>query len=752
MNSDLKVLNPTLNLNGVWRFCPDFLEEGERLGFHLPDCEDRLWREAELPCALHKACPGLESDQVRAWFRRTFTLPDEWTRRRLVLRFEGVNDHVRVWLNGVLLGTHDDPFLPFEFDPAPAIRASGRQVLALVLDRAPRPDDVPGAHTGWRREMGILRDVSLVASDFLRLAGLRIDADPVDGALRLRTRVLNGRTLPIRARVAAELIGPDGAGVQRIELGDARLAAGGETTLDAVTRVADCRPWSPADPALYRVRVVLHDGDREVDGLERAFGFRRIEARPDGLRLNGEPIFLTGFNRHEDSPRTGLAEDRELTRRDLEQMKAAGANFVRLCHYPHAAAELDLCDALGLIVLAEIPLYFWNQAESGRKNQEARARRAARQLERMIDRDAHHACILFWSVSNETHEMFPEVAASNQELIEAARRLDPTRLAVHVSNRWKTHPVFDADDVICVNGYPGLDARICGSGSDYDARRAGVYWREALARLHARYPDKPLLIAEFGGASIEGTLGHFYGEDRHAEIVQAEFAAFDAPYICGAAIWCWADHPWPPGRFFGGMPVSPYGVLTRDRRPKAAFGAARRLFLARRGQPEPAFPAAPTRLLMVRDTLDNLPEPRFPAGCGIRGMRPEDIGLWTDIQADAEPILRITPDLFRREFGQDPQAWGRRCFILTDPRGLGIGTVSAWYDRDFRGADAGRIHWVAVRRAWQGKGVGRAGLACAMRVLAQWHKRAYLVTSTERVAAIKLYRDFGFKPVEDIDG
>ena len=597
------LMRQQLELNGVWRFCPDFLEEGERFGFQQPDWDDHLWREAELPCTVDKACPGLESDQVRVWFRRSFTLPPEWTNLRLTLRFEGANDHVQVWLNGILLGANDDPFLPFAFDFSPGKYSDGHQVLVVAVDREPRPDDVPGAHTGWRRSMGILRDVRVIASDFLRVDDVRIEADPADGALRLQARIVNGRALPLRARAAAEITDPDGADVLQIDLGEVHLANGGEATLTACAHVEACRPWSPANPALYRIQVALHDEDKEVDRCERTFGFRCIEARPDGLRLNGERLFLTGFNRHEDSPRTGLAEDREMTRRDLEQMKASGANFVRLCHYPHASAELDVCDALGLVVLAEIPLFFWNDAESGRQNQEARACRAARQLERMIARDAHHASILFWSVGNETNETFPEVAASNRVLVEHARRLDPSRLAVHVSNRWKTHPNFEADDVICINGYPGLDARICGSGPDDDVEQAAAHWRNELARLHARYPAKPILITEFGAASIAGTFGHFYGEDRHAAILQAEFAAFDAPYICGAAIWCWADHPWPPGRFFGGMPDSPYGLLTRDRRPKAAFHTARRLFQARQGETEPTRPPSPTRLVKEMDGL-----------------------------------------------------------------------------------------------------------------------------------------------------
>ena len=153
-----------------------------------------------------------------------------------------------------------------------------------------------------------------------------------------------------------------------------------------------------------------------------------------GLLLNGRPIFLTGFNRHEDSPRVGMVPDMETTRRDLEDMVRMGCNFVRLCHYPHDPRELDLCDELGLLVMAEIPLYWWNGLEEGEEACAHKLDAAKRQLSNMIRRDINHPAIVFWSVSNETEEQRPEVAAGNRELVRLAKELDPTRLAVHVSS------------------------------------------------------------------------------------------------------------------------------------------------------------------------------------------------------------------------------------------------------------------------------------------------------------------------------
>ncbi len=202
-----------------------------------------------------------------------------------------------------------------------------------------------------------------------------------------------------------------------------------------------------------------------------------------------------------------------------------------------------------------------------------------------------------------------------------------------------------------------------------------------------------------------------------------------------------------PGR--NRVTVSPYGVVTRERREKRVCRALPALF----GLPPPAdVPPAPldnASVYMIRPDLENLPAVPFAEGFGIRPMTLADAGLWEDIWRDAEPFLKVDPGLFMREFGHDPAAVPRRCFLITAPNGCAVGTISAWYDRDFRGHDYGRIHWVATRPAWQGKGLAKAALAYALNVLASWHDKAYLATSVGRPGAIGLYLKFGFEP--DLD-
>ena len=319
---------------------------------------------------------------------------------------------------------------------------------------------------------------------------------------------------------------------------------------------------------------------------------------------------------------------------------------------------------------------------------------------------------------------------------------------MHVSNHWVDAPNFEEDDVVCVNGYPSIDWARRGHTPGRDLGPAAEWWRSHLAALHDQYPSRPILVTEFGYCSFASTYKQSFGEDEHARVIEAEFAGLQAPYVCGATIWCWADHPWPAGRFLGGLSISPFGVVSRNRRKLEPYWAARRVFRARQGMelPPPVPWPSGTGVVMLRSHMDGIPMVPFPEGYGIRPMSVADIGLWTDIQRDAEPYIRIGDGTFMDSFGDDLAALPWRCFIITDPKGRGVGTISAWYNRNFRGLDYGQVHWVAVRPAYQGRGLAKAGLSYVMQRLAKWHERSFLDTSTEREVAIRLYLDFGFEP------
>ena len=326
-----------LQIDGPWRFSPDPHGEGESLGFWQPVYCTRLWREVTVPSCFEAGCPNIDFYEGICWYRRSFCLPSAWRGRRVVLRFEAVNYRARVWLNGKFLGEHRDGFLPFEYEIQRKARWDGDNVLAVSVDNTHHEGDVPGMHVGWRGCGGILREVRLYVTDLLHIEKARAIAVPgtQGGEIVLRVRVRNARSVAVNGSLKVTIHDVDGTARMQLSSRPVRLEPNVAASVTVKGTLVDARPWSPSSPMLYRARTQLKIDDRIVDELDTTFGFRRIEATPDGLLLNGNRIFLTGFNRHEDSPRTAMAVDLETTRRDLEDMKEAGASFVRLCHYPH---------------------------------------------------------------------------------------------------------------------------------------------------------------------------------------------------------------------------------------------------------------------------------------------------------------------------------------------------------------------------------------------------------------------------------
>ena len=171
---------------------------------------------------------------------------------------------------------------------------------------------------------------------------------------------------------------------------------------------------------------------------------------------------------------------------------------------------------------------------------------------------------------------------------------------------------------------------------------------------------------------------------------------------------------------------------------------------------------------MTRPNLDQVPEFALPSGFALRWYQPGDEAHWLKIHLAADPLHKLTPELFSDQFGlpterglQSASTQKRRsginsalqnlrerqCYLL-DPRREVIGTGTAWFNNNFEGARWGRVHWMAISPAFRVRGLGKALMSAVCRRLRELgHERAYLSTSTARLAAIRLYVRFGFEPV-----
>src|SRR5262245_12042925 len=154
------------------------------------------------------------------------------------------------------------------------------------------------------------------------------------------------------------------------------------------------------------------------------------------------------------------------------------------------------------------------------------------------------------------------------------------------------------------------------------------------------------------------------------------------------------------------------------------------------------------RLTMVRENWDRLPDFSLPAGYSVRWYQSGDERHWVEIHVAADTHNFITPELFEREFGGAKDALKDRQCFLCDANERVIGTATAWFNDNFNGCSSGRVHWVAIVPEQQGRGLAKPLMTVVCRRLENLgHTRAYLTTSSARIAAINLYCAFGFLPM-----
>jgi beta-glucuronidase len=195
---------------------------------------------------------------------------------------------------------------------------------------------------------------------------------------------------------------------------------------DATLRVPNARLWSPREPHLYPLSVILTSGNDVTDAYSLDVGIRTFEVRGEQLLLNGQPIKLTGFGMHEDFPVHGRGHDLAVWVRNFELLKWVGANSFRTSHYPYAEEVMHLADRLGFLVINEIPAVGLN-FEDPAEVTAARLEQCKRQMRELVARDKNHPSTIMWNVANEPMGGVPLGGKSVPAAVAAARHGDRPR-------------------------------------------------------------------------------------------------------------------------------------------------------------------------------------------------------------------------------------------------------------------------------------------------------------------------------------
>ena len=373
--------------------------------------------------------PTLPERVTTGLYRTTFAVPRSWKGTQIVLHVGGAESVHAVYVNGVFVGYGTDSRLPSEYDVSRYVIAGKTNDLAIVVIRYSAGSYIEDQDQWWMA--GLHRSVHVEARPLVHIADVRCEGDfdhttgagavhvtteigfvaqPHQGwAVRTTLRTPRGRVVgkPQTSPV------PHAFAVPYVFVGH---------VVTAQWALPSAAPWSAEAPNLYEVTCELIGPDETlVETTTHRVGMRRVEVVDRQLRVNGQPIWIFGVNRHDHHPDRGKAVSSDDIRQDLQLMRAHNITAVRTCHYPNDSVLYDLCDELGMYVIdeANIESHAYNTSICD----DARFRAAfVERGARMVQRDRNHPSIIQWSLGNESG-----YGSNHDALAGWMRRVDPSR-------------------------------------------------------------------------------------------------------------------------------------------------------------------------------------------------------------------------------------------------------------------------------------------------------------------------------------
>lgn len=556
------------DLNGVWDFC---LMNGEAKGEIMP---------MPVPSSYNDIYTGRDfADHVgNLYYRRTFTVSSRMLEKRLFLRFGSVTHKAEVWLNGTCLGKHSGGFLPFSFEITEAARA-GENELEVIVNNIVDETTLPAGRMVHQKFPGLPEEIhNLPNFDFYNYSGIM---RPVCLYTAPESYI---EDISIYGKMDGSFywdVKANGEGTVSVRLLD---AAGNEVAagegFKGTGRIDQVQLWEPGHPVLYSLEVTLTGSDGEKDTYTEVFGFREVSIRDCRIHLNGKPVYLKGFGKHEDSPVHGRGFDMAYNVKDIGLLKWIGANSFRTSHYPYCEEMLQLCDREGILVIDEAPAVGLNAGFTatgllgGNPNGTWKLFKTAehhRQVLRdMVQRDKNHPCVIIWSVANEPASQEDGAKEYFEPLLNLVRELDeqkrPATLVTYEGSNPVSCKVAEICDLLIVNRYRGW------YDTEGNLRGAAALLKDELEGFHKRCPDKPIMLGEYGADTIAGfhdINARIFSEEYQVDFLRAYGEVFDSlPYITGEHVWNFADFATAENiKRVGG---NKKGVFTRDRSPKMA--------------------------------------------------------------------------------------------------------------------------------------------------------------------------------------
>jgi beta-galactosidase len=481
------------------------------------------------------------------WYRKSFTVDQASSGQRILVTFDGVYMNGEVWINGTAMGARPYGYSSFEYDLTPNISFGGNNVLAVRVN-----NNQPNSR--WYSGSGIYRNVWLTKLNSVHIPwnGVFVTTPSISSGsatVQVATEVRNQSAAAASAMVTATVYGPNGAVAVAGDSAASNVAANAASTITQSLTVASPQLWSVTAPNRYQVKVELKVGGAIVDTYLAPLGFRTAAFNANtGFSLNGQNMKLRGVNMHHDLGALGAAVNYRAIERQVEIVKAMGANAIRTSHNPPAPEFLDITDRLGILVMDEA-FDTWTQTKTTNDYGRYFNTWAERDIQAMVRRDRNHPSIIMWSIGNEVGGATTTTAMNLKNWVLA---LDTTRAVTWASNKMGGPHVSEGDDRNVANLLDVVGYNYAPYAGDYDADHAAhPTWKllgtevSAAVRSRGIYHTPASMITKATTQSSPDRQSSSYDNEAagFGETAQVSYAYDNArAFVAGSFIWAGFDY------------------------------------------------------------------------------------------------------------------------------------------------------------------------------------------------------------------
>jgi len=546
----------------------------EAEGRQATSYDDAVWSTHTIPGVENKLNANEKVPEYYengVWYRKTFTVSNTQAEKFVKLNFYAVNYTADVWLNGKYLGWHEGGYTSFSFDVSSALRFDTTNVLVVRVDNIPwgsriNKDIVPFYQCDWFNYTGIIHDVYLEFSD--KVSTVRADVVPmnINGTVRstivlknayhsaqdvdvtLQVFTAKSDSLSLMNEITANLI-DEAVALQGTSQQTLSILADSVKVWRTDIQIPDPLLWSPLHPHLYILKVIVTQNGVIKDEFYTQFGVRTIKAIEDKIFLNGKPLFLHGVARHEEHPSYGRSLPIGQIIEDIKIIKGVKANYLRSGHYPNHPFTYVAADRYGLMVMEEIPVWWFDGPKEWFIQNYSRLIHL-QMFREMAFRDFNRPSIAMWSTSNECKEVAERAYFVQMVQSELDSQYPDGRLITQSAAADRPGPYDNSQTYSDVAGWTMY------FGVFYNPYGLGIATgtRHFMVDAHDYFPTKPVVATEYGYWSGED-MSQF---NNQVKIFDSTFAGFQSwlpmkkngvynsgGFIAGITWWCifdWYSH------------------------------------------------------------------------------------------------------------------------------------------------------------------------------------------------------------------